>query len=798
MAPSSMTQEAQSHPAPAAAPGPWAFLLVTLAVALVGALLLRDLSTSHANERQGYSECIRGLELLGDLQYHMQEARRAFLYALATSDSNRQVEYADQSRAAEALVAPGLAACRRMARSQADLQAHQKLEADWAAYLRVRDEIIAAILEGNARAAVERDLAEGIPAFNELREDLNNLKLRSQREASQLLRRLEANSRDALIRLAVTLALTLLCALVVMKSIQKSSLLRAVQSSEARLRRDLESISEEVIVLDPAGLVVSWNNAAEASWSIPRAVILNRPLLDALPELGETPLSDAITTALERTQGSVLEDLTIHYQGGARSYEARVFPFQGGASIILDDVTSQKHAEEARKRVNRQLGNEVAVRKRAEDALRQSQQRFEAAVAGSSDGIWDWDLITNDIYFSPRWKYILGYEDGELANEYDAWITRLHPEDRDRVLGALQDYLTGRASIYEVEFRLQHKDGSYRWILARGAARRSASGKPYRMAGSHTDITARKQAEAQMAELNQQLLEASRQAGMAEVATGVLHNVGNVLNSINVSATLVNDHLRQSKLANLVKSAALLREHKDDLAGFLMTDPKGKVLPGYLIHLAEHLTAEQAVLSKELVSVTKNVEHIKAIVALQQGYAKVPSLLQSVALDVLLQDALQINAAAFQRCEVQVTRQIEPAPPVFADKHKVLQILVNLLRNAREAMAAVPAGQRCLRVGIARQGADQVKVTVHDNGVGIAPENLARIFNHGFTTKPEGHGFGLHSGAIAAQEMGGSLTAQSEGEGRGATFTLELPVALPHGSPLQTVPNPTPETHEQT
>ena len=306
-------------------------------------------------------------------------------------------------------------------------------------------------------------------------------------------------------------------------------------------------------------------------------------------------------------------------------------------------------------------------------------------------------------------------------------------------------------------------------------------------------LTSRSRVERELAESTRRLLETSRHAGMAEIATGVLHNVGNVLNSINVSTTLVNDRLRQSKLANLVKSAALFREHETDLVAFLTADPKGKLLPGYLINLAEHLSAEQAELSKELVSVSRNVEHIKDVVAMQQGYAKVCGLMESVALDVLLHDALQINAAMFQRYAVNVVRQVEPVPPAFVDKHKVLQILVNLLRNAIQAVTDVPAGQRRVVVGIARRGADKVNVTVQDNGAGIVPENLSRIFNHGFTTKPDGHGFGLHSGAIDAQEMGGSLTAQSEGPGRGATFTLELPVALPPRTHRQNQPTPSTE-----
>jgi PAS domain S-box-containing protein len=124
--------------------------------------------------------------------------------------------------------------------------------------------------------------------------------------------------------------------------------------------------------------------------------------------------------------------------------------------------------------------------------LRRSQERFELAVRGSGDGLWDWDLETGESYYSPRWKSMLGYEDHELSHQLEEWSSRLHPEDRDAALAALQAYIDGRAPAYEVEYRLRHKDSSYRWILDRGVALRDASGKVYRMAGSHTDITGRK------------------------------------------------------------------------------------------------------------------------------------------------------------------------------------------------------------------------------------------------------------------------------------------------------------------
>ncbi|MDZ4405417.1 ATP-binding protein [Prosthecobacter sp.] len=283
---------------------------------------------------------------------------------------------------------------------------------------------------------------------------------------------------------------------------------------------------------------------------------------------------------------------------------------------------------------------------------------------------------------------------------------------------------------------------------------------------------------AQLSAAQAQLVNASRQAGMAEIATNVLHNVGNVLNSVNVSAESVAGKVRQFRIGRLKSVAALLTEHRETLPEFLTSDPKGRVLPDYLVKLADELAGPQNEILEEVESLKNNIEHIKEVVAMQQAYARRSGVVGTFPVIDMVEDAIRINNAALHRHGVHLVREYETVPPVVTDRHKVLQILVNLLSNAKYAVDH-NTGDKRLVVRVTLVEADHVEIAVIDNGTGIAAENLTQIFGHGFTTKDEGHGFGLHSGALAARELGGALTASSDGPGQGAVFTLRLPINNP-------------------
>lgn len=288
-------------------------------------------------------------------------------------------------------------------------------------------------------------------------------------------------------------------------------------------------------------------------------------------------------------------------------------------------------------------------------------------------------------------------------------------------------------------------------------------------------------AEAQREVLQERLINASRDAGRAEVATGVLHNVGNVLNSVNVSAAMVKQTLNESKVGNLCKALAMLGEHTGDLANFLTNDERGQRLPGYLQKLATVLTDEHSVIANEMLSLERSLDHIGRVVQMQQTYAKGSTVREQVSASELMEDAVRMNLTSFHKHNIQLTREYPETAPAFLDKHRVLQILINLISNATNALADRQPEDRRITVRLNRcesEGRPFICFVVIDNGGGISQENLTRIFVHGFTTRKDGHGFGLHSSANAAKEMGGSLNATSGGLNQGATFTLLLPMSV--------------------
>lgn len=317
-------------------------------------------------------------------------------------------------------------------------------------------------------------------------------------------------------------------------------------------------------------------------------------------------------------------------------------------------------------------------------------------------------------------------------------------------------------------------------LTARGGSEASVSGlesgaddyiaKPFTPA----ELKARVRSALRMSQTQAQLRQKSREAGMSMVAVGILHNLGNLLNGVTVSAGLIEEKMRHSRIGNLRKAVELFEAHRDDLSRFLGSDEKGQKLPAYIKRLSEQLLTEQDTMLKELSALKGRTAHAVGMIATQQRFTKRVALEELVPVDDMMETALQLSEAKFEEHGVKVECDYASSIAIVVDRYKVLQILLNLVENACHALRELPDSMKELRVRTWAAG-DRAWVQVVDNGAGIKSEHLPLLFNQGFTTKEDGHGQGLHSSANWARELGGTLRCESGGPGKGASFTLELP-----------------------
>lgn len=439
------------------------------------------------------------------------------------------------------------------------------------------------------------------------------------------------------------------------------------------------------------------------------------------------------------------------------------------------------------RRRTRELEAEIADRRRSEQALENSERVLQSTLDALTAEIAMLDQAGVIVAVNAAWTRF-ALRNAAATEGMGPGANYLEACDRAATQGAadsvavaagIRAVLNGELEEFCREYPCQGPHES-RWFAVR--VTRFGPEGDRRVVVAHEDISERKQAEEELGRLHRQLLDASREAGMAEVATSVLHNVGNVLNSVNVSTTLIGDRLRKNSTESFLRVSALLRAQSADLPGFFSRDPRAGQLTPYLEQFGQHLKSEQQAMLEELANLRANIEHIRDIVTMQQGYARLSGIAESVDPAALIADALRMSQDSLDRHRVKIVRALEDVPRIEVDKHKVLQVLVNFLRNATDA--CVLSGRADRRIVLRVYRSDKYVVfSVADNGVGIPAENLRRIFNHGFTTKKNGHGFGLHSGANAAREMGGSVTVHSDGPACGATFTLEVPVERSPGRP---------------
>jgi PAS domain S-box-containing protein len=398
--------------------------------------------------------------------------------------------------------------------------------------------------------------------------------------------------------------------------------------------------------------------------------------------------------------------------------------------------------------------------------------RFASATRAAKAGVWEYRAADGTIWWSDTMYAIYGCSAETFRPTLDKALAMIEPADLAAAQAEWNRALEESTQLH-VRFRIIRPDGVVAHIESVAAVVTGRDSSDRRLVGTSFDISERVEADKRERHLQRQLLEASHQAGMAEVATGVLHNVGNVLNSLGVASSAAQMRLKACRIEKVGQVAALLESKRDSLVEFLTDKARGQRLSDYLTALSRQLEADVATIYQEFEAVNGHVLYLRQIIQAQQSFARIGGARDEVDVRELVETALTLKAQELRGAEI--SREIGELPPVRTDRYKLLQILVNFIANACDAMAsnsAVPA-RLCIRV---RTIPDELEVSVEDSGVGIEPELLPRVWEFGFTTKAHGHGFGLHSAAVAAQQLGGAVSAHSAGAGRGACFAVKIPI----------------------
>lgn len=380
-------------------------------------------------------------------------------------------------------------------------------------------------------------------------------------------------------------------------------------------------------------------------------------------------------------------------------------------------------------------------RKQAEEALRASEERFRQAMEATRDGLWDWNVASGDVYYSPGYFRMLGYEPGDFSNDLGTWLKLVHPEDRQGVLSANEACIRNDAPAVNVEFRMRAADGTWRWIMGRGkATRRDAEGRALQLIGTHVDITGHKQLEEERFQVDTQLRQAQKMEALGTLAGGIAHDFNNILGII---------------------------------IGF--TD------------LAVLDAGENTAVTSDLQEVLKAAQRAKDLVQQILAFSRLNEQQKKpVQIGLIVKEAMKMLRASLPST-IDIKVNVTSKTVMQADPTQIHQVLMNLCTNAAHAMRE-EGGE--LRVSLEdvqlepqtmpahtelKPGA-YLKLAVEDTGKGIAPHIVERIFDPFFTTKEQGVGTGLGLSVVhgIVQSHGGAIQAHSE-PGSGTTFVVLLP-----------------------
>jgi PAS domain S-box-containing protein len=393
-------------------------------------------------------------------------------------------------------------------------------------------------------------------------------------------------------------------------------------------------------------------------------------------------------------------------------------------------------------------------------------------------GYWFYNTNSDKIYWSKETYHLFECDPHELAPTMAELLNMIHEEERPILIECI-DKAKNSGISYQLEIRIHTKMGKLRWLFVKGQPHSLHNEPLYNLTGIVMDVTDRKIAEEQMKELHRQLMISARQAGMADVAISVLHNIGNILNSAYVSVKMMQEIPQPAYINKLEQIATLINQHALSHEDFVICDKKGKLIADYLFALIKSFHEEYNKLTSEINNMDIYLKNIKEIVVRQNDMRGSSDVIEKVYLPDMIDLAIKMSIVSKKSKEIELIKLTNQPIFIHLDRSKLLQILVNLLRNAKESILSCNKNDNNkITIQLKKRDDKQlVDIIISDTGMGIEKANLTKIFSVGFTTKKEGHGYGLHSSSLTAIELGGNLTVQSEGISKGATFFLELPLS---------------------
>ncbi len=397
---------------------------------------------------------------------------------------------------------------------------------------------------------------------------------------------------------------------------------------------------------------------------------------------------------------------------------------------------------------------------------------LESVVTQSVDGIAVSNIDSSLEFINKSWAHMHGYEMEELiGKKMDSFYTEKQWEDYNGL------FVT---EVNEKEFKADEeehlrKNGETFSVMMVMSLLKDSNDIPIKYVHIARDITIQKKNEAELKSAREELLEKAHKAGMADIATGTLHNVGNILNSVKTSTQAIAYTMEKSPITGLNKANQMLRDNIGCLEEFITTNPKAKKLMQYYLKLEDGFNTEKESIKKHLERLFHKVDVIASVISAQQSYAGYCGFEEKAALSDIVNDAVTMQSGSIKRYNIIIIKDLKNVPDVLVQKTKLVHILINLIQNAKDAMLSILPEERKMKIKI-ESNSEAVFVKVIDSGQGIEKKHIQKIFSHGFTTKEKGHGFGLHSSANYMTEMGGRIWVESEGKDKGATFILRFPL----------------------